>query len=258
LKIQSKPGASGSRISGKSVFGNTGVLAYLGLALFLAGCDQSAIAESETTKAEGDSVALDSEVKEASYLLGFKQIEDLLQQTDGVIDADAYLQGAKDFVGDKSSQVSDADQQRVFTALQAAVGAKQAEASAGVREAGDAFRAEYAMREGVTQLPSGLLYEVITEGSGPKPTASDTVTTHYHGTLVDGTVFDSSVERGQPASFPVNGVIAGWTEALQLMNTGSKWRLVVPSDLAYGDRGAGGQIKPGATLIFEVELLEIN
>lgn len=236
----------------------SGVLAYLGLALFLAGCDQAAIAESETTKVKGDSVVLDSEVKEASYLLGYKQIEDLLKQTEGVIDAQAYLQGAADFVGEADSQVSDAEQARVFQALQAAVAAKQVEASAGVKEDGDAFRAEYATREGVTQLPSGLLYEVITEGTGPKPTASDTVTTHYHGTLVDGTVFDSSVERGQPASFPVGGVIAGWTEALQLMNTGSKWRLVVPPELAYGDRGAGGQIKPGATLVFEVELLEIN
>jgi FKBP-type peptidyl-prolyl cis-trans isomerase FklB len=234
------------------------VLAYLGLALLLAGCDQSAIAESETTKAKGESIVLDSEVKEASYLLGYKQIEDLLKQTEGVIDAQAYLRGASDFVGDADSQVSDADQARVFQALQAAVAAKQVEASAGVQQEGDAFRAEYASREGVIQLPSGLLYEVITEGSGPKPTASDTVTTHYHGTLVDGTVFDSSVERGQPASFPVGGVIAGWTEALQLMNTGSKWRLVLPPELAYGDRGAGGQIKPGATLMFEVELLEIN
>jgi FKBP-type peptidyl-prolyl cis-trans isomerase FklB len=236
----------------------SGVLAYLGLALLLAGCDQSAIAESETTKAKGESVVLDSEVKEASYLLGYKQIEDLLKQTEGVIDAHAYLRGASDFVGDADSQVSDADQARVFQALQAAVAAKQVEASAGVQQEGDAFRAEYASRDGVTQLASGLLYEVITEGSGPKPTASDTVTTHYHGTLVDGTVFDSSVERGQPASFPVGGVIAGWTEALQLMGTGSKWRLVLPPELAYGDRGAGGQIKPGATLVFEVELLEIN
>ena len=110
----------------------------------------------------------------------------------------------------------------------------------------------------MVELPSGLLYEVMTEGSGPKPKGTDTVTTHYHGMLVDGTVFDSSVDRGQPASFPVNGVIAGWTEALQLMAVGSKWRLVIPPELAYGDRGAGADIKPGATLVFEVELLEIK
>jgi FKBP-type peptidyl-prolyl cis-trans isomerase FklB len=103
-----------------------------------------------------------------------------------------------------------------------------------------------------------LQYEVIKTGEGVKPTLNDQVTTHYHGTLIDGTVFDSSVERGEPASFPVNGVIKGWTEALQLMNVGSKWRLFVPFDLAYGERGAGPQIGPFTTLIFEVELISIN
>ena len=99
---------------------------------------------------------------------------------------------------------------------------------------------------------------VLTEGTGPKPTASDKVKCHYHGTLIDGTVFDSSVERGQPATFPVNGVIKGWVEALQLMPVGSKWRLFIPSELAYGDRQAGAKILPGSTLIFDVELLEIT
>ena len=109
----------------------------------------------------------------------------------------------------------------------------------------------------MTTLESGLQYEVLVEGSGPKPSAEDTVVTHYHGTLTDGTVFDSSVERGSPASFPVNRVIPGWTEALQLMGVGSKWRLVIPPELAYGERGAGGAIPPNSTLVFEVELLEI-
>jgi FKBP-type peptidyl-prolyl cis-trans isomerase FklB len=103
-----------------------------------------------------------------------------------------------------------------------------------------------------------LQYEVIKTGEGTKPTLNDQVTTHYHGTLIDGTVFDSSVERGEPASFPVSGVIKGWTEALQLMNVGSKWRLFVPYDLAYGERGAGPKIGPFTTLIFEVELISIN
>ncbi len=107
-------------------------------------------------------------------------------------------------------------------------------------------------------MPSGLQYLVIKEGTGPKPTATDKVTTHYHGTLIDGTVFDSSVDRGQPATFPVNGVIQGWVEALQLMPTGSKWRLFVPSNLAYGERGAGGSIGPNTTLIFDVELISID
>jgi len=123
---------------------------------------------------------------------------------------------------------------------------------------GEKFLEENAKKDGVTTLPSGLQYEVLKEGSGPKPSATDKVTTHYHGMLIDGTVFDSSVERGEPATFPVNGVIAAWVEALQLMPTGSKWKLYCPSDLAYGERGAGDKIGPFATLIFEVELLSIN
>ena len=126
-----------------------------------------------------------------------------------------------------------------------------------VKTAGLAFLAENKSKPGVTTLPSGLQYMVLTEGTGPKPTANDKVKCHYHGTLIDGTVFDSSVERGQPATFPVNGVIKGWVEALQLMNTGSKWRLFIPSELAYGERQAGAHILPGSTLIFDVELLEI-
>jgi len=117
---------------------------------------------------------------------------------------------------------------------------------------------ENAKKPGVITLPSGLQYTIIKTGTGPKPTANDTVVTHYHGTLLDGKVFDSSVDRGQPATFPVSGVIPGWTEALQLMPVGSKWKLYVPSKLAYGDHGAGGMIEPNTTLIFEVELLEIK
>ena len=111
---------------------------------------------------------------------------------------------------------------------------------------------------GINTLTSGLRYQVLKEGSGAKPSITDTVVTHYHGTFLDGSVFDSSVNRGVPGTFPVNGVIRGWTEALQLMSVGSKWRLVSPPDLAYGKRGAGGLIPPNATLIFEVELLDIR
>ena len=123
---------------------------------------------------------------------------------------------------------------------------------------GAAFLAENANREGVISLESGLQYEILNEGNGQIPTINDKITAHYHGTLIDGTVFDSSVDRGEPASFPVNGVIAGWTEALQIMPVGSKWKLYVPSDLAYGERGAGQIIGPYSTLIFEVELLSID
>lgn len=125
-------------------------------------------------------------------------------------------------------------------------------------EEGKAFLATNGQKEGVVSLPSGLQYEVIKEGAGAKPGPTDKVTCHYHGTLINGTVFDSSVQRGQPASFPLNMVIKGWTEALQLMPLGSKWRLYLPADLAYGDRHVSAEIGPNSTLIFDVELLGIN
>ena len=123
---------------------------------------------------------------------------------------------------------------------------------------GETFLAENKNKEGVVTLPSGLQYKVITAGAGPTPKLTDTVTTHYRGTLIDGTEFDSSYKRNQPATFQVNGVIAGWTEALQLMHVGSKWQLFIPANLGYGARGAGGKIGPNATLIFDIELLAIK
>ena len=125
-------------------------------------------------------------------------------------------------------------------------------------KAGEEFLAANKDKSGVIALPSGLQYEIITEGTGAHPTAANKVTCHYHGTLIDGTVFDSSVRRGQPATFPLNAVIKGWTEGLQLMPTGSKWRFFIPPHLGYGDRQVGGQIGPNSTLIFEVELLGIS
>ena len=125
-------------------------------------------------------------------------------------------------------------------------------------EKGKKFLEENAQKEGIVTLPSGLQYEILTEGNGDKPAATDAVTCHYHGTLIDGTVFDSSVRRGQPATFPLNRVIKGWTEALQLMPIGSKWRLFLPSELAYGSQQVSAEIGPNSTLIFEVELLDIK
>jgi FKBP-type peptidyl-prolyl cis-trans isomerase FklB len=142
--------------------------------------------------------------------------------------------------------------------MMAKLQAKQASAGAENTAAGKTFREENAKKDGVKVLPSGLQYKVLKSGSGKTPTATDKVSTHYHGTLIDGTVFDSSVERGEPVSFPVDGVIPGWTEALLLMKEGDKWQLVVPPDLAYGERGAGGRIGPNSTLIFEVELLSVE
>ena len=132
------------------------------------------------------------------------------------------------------------------------------EAGAANSKEGTAFLAANKSKEGVVTLPSGLQYKILKAGTGPKPTASDTVVCNYSGTLISGKEFDSSYKRGQPATFPVSGVIKGWTEALQLMPVGSKWQLFIPSDLAYGERGAGGDIGPDSTLIFEVELLSIQ
>ena len=140
--------------------------------------------------------------------------------------------------------------QDYFDKLQQAKG-KEAKAE------GEKFLAENKKKEGVVALPSGLQYKILTAGNGPKPKASDTVKCHYEGRLINGTVFDSSIRRNEPAEFPVSGVIAGWVEALQLMSEGAKWKLYIPSDLGYGARGAGEMIPPHSTLVFEVELLEV-
>jgi FKBP-type peptidyl-prolyl cis-trans isomerase FklB len=132
------------------------------------------------------------------------------------------------------------------------------EKSAANLKAGQDFLESNKTKPGVVTLPSGLQYEVLVEGSGPKPAASNKVTCHYHGTLIDGTVFDSSVKRGQPATFPLNAVIKGWTEGLQLMPTGSKWRFFLPPQLAYGDRQVSAQIGPNSTLVFDVELISFS
>ncbi len=134
----------------------------------------------------------------------------------------------------------------------------KSEKAAANLKAGEEFLAANKEKTGVVELPSGLQYEVLVEGLGTKPSATQTVTCHYHGTLIDGTVFDSSVQRGQPASFPLNRVISGWTEGLQLMGVGSKWRFFIPPHLGYGDRQVSAQIGPNSTLIFEVELLGIS
>jgi FKBP-type peptidyl-prolyl cis-trans isomerase FklB len=149
-----------------------------------------------------------------------------------------------------------------MTALQPDVRKKQEDkmqlAGGANKQAGDAFLAANKSKESVVTLPSGLQYKILTEGTGPKPTASDSVVCNYRGTLIDGKEFDSSYQRGQPATFPVGQVIKGWTEALQLMPVGSKWQLFIPSELAYGSRGAGADIGPNSTLIFEVELISIK
>jgi FKBP-type peptidyl-prolyl cis-trans isomerase FklB len=148
--------------------------------------------------------------------------------------------------------------QETMAVFQKEMMAKQQEVATKNKKEGEAFLVENKKKQGVKTLPSGLQYKVIKEGTGKKPKLGDTVTAHYWGTLIDGTEFDSSYKRGQPANFPVSGVIPGWTEALQLMGEGAKWQLFIPSNLAYGERGAGAGIGPNATLIFEIELISVQ
>ena len=172
------------------------------------------------------------------------------------VNLDSLLAGLTDAFAGLDSRVGEEELNASFAVIREimqAEAAAKAEAAAGV---GRLYLEQNAQREGITVLPSGLQYEVLVAGDGPKPSREDQVRTHYHGTLIDGTVFDSSYDRGQPAEFPVGGVIAGWVEALQLMGTGSKWRLHVPSELAYGAQGVGS-IPPHSVLIFDVELLDI-
>jgi FKBP-type peptidyl-prolyl cis-trans isomerase FklB len=165
------------------------------------------------------------------------------------------LSGAKPALSEDEIRKVLADFQTQMRNRAAAVAQKTADDN---KKKGEAFLADNKKQKGVVVLPSGLQYKVIKEGKGAKPKATDTVSVHYRGTLTDGTEFDSSIKRGEPAEFPVNQVIKGWTEALQLMPVGSKWQLVIPSDLAYGPQGAGAEIGPNSTLVFDVELLEIK
>lgn len=199
----------------------------------------------------------DSQEKQASYGIGRQMGDQLANAPFEGFDTDSALAGFTDALAQKPLAVDADDINAAFQVIQKRVQEAEAAQAAELGGAGQEFLDENAKRDGVTVLASGLQYEVLNEGTGDKPSLTATVRTHYHGTLTDGTVFDSSVDRGEPAEFPVNGVIAGWTEALQLMGTGSKWRLTIPYGLAYGERGAGGAIGPYATLVFDVELLDI-
>jgi len=194
---------------------------------------------------------------QASYGIGRQMGEQLAANPfEGVVNS-AVAAGLIDALEGKESAVSRADLEAAFGVISQRMQAAQAEKAKELAKTGEAFLAENAKKDGIQVTASGLQYEIITEGQGDKPSASSRVKTHYHGTLIDGTVFDSSYDRGQPIDFAVNGVIAGWTEALQLMPVGSKWRLYIPYNLAYGERGAGASIGPYSALIFDVELLDI-
>jgi FKBP-type peptidyl-prolyl cis-trans isomerase FklB len=208
------------------------------------------------------SITLSDEKSKVSYAIGLNMGHSMRQQSVDV-DPAVLAQGLKDGLNESSKPLMTDDEARATmmqfqTEMRAKMEEKRKEAGEASKKAGDAFLAANKNKEGVVTLPSGLQYKVLTQGTGAKPTASDTVTCNYKGTLVDGTEFDSSYKRGEPANFPVGGVIKGWTEALQLMPVGSKWQLFIPPSLAYGEQGAGADIPPNSTLIFEIELISIQ
>ncbi len=224
--------------------------------LLLAGCGSGQ--EGATVEAGGaGSSTLTDDAAKASYSLGYRFAENVQRQFPDDIEQEAFVSGVRDQLAGENAKVGNDEAERVLTAMMEAREAKAATRALENLEEGLAFLEENAKREQVTALDSGLQYEVLEQGEGTKPTRDDTVTTHYEGRLIDGTVFDSSYERGEPASFPLDRVIPGWTEGLQLMSPGAKYRLFVPSDLAYGDRAAGS-IPPNSTLIFDVELLNVG
>ena len=206
-------------------------------------------------------LVLKTDKEKLSYAIGMN-IGQSMKKDSLDIDPAILSRAIKDAVTGSKPAMTEEEARTIVTAFRTEMVKKQqAEAQkAGEvnKQAGDKFLAENKTKDGVVTLPSGLQYKVIKQGDGPKPTASDTVVTNYRGTLIDGKEFDSSYKRGQPATFPVGQVIKGWTEALQLMPVGSKWQLYIPSSLAYGDRGAGGDIGPNSTLIFDIELLSIQ
>ncbi len=214
-----------------------------------------------THAAAEEAATLSTQKDKVSYGIGMSVGMNL--KRDGIeVDPDLLLKGVKDTLSGGKTLLSEEEYRATLAALQNDLMKKQAEAAKKIagknKEEGEAFLAGNKKKDGVVSLPSGLQYKVVKAGDGKSPTAKDTVETHYRGTLIDGTEFDSSYKRGQTATFPVGGVIPGWTEALQKMKVGDKWQLFVPSNLAYGERGAGAQIGPNAALIFEVELIAIK
>ena len=213
------------------------------------------------TAVEPKSAAPASEQDKVSYIIGYNIGSGMAR--DGIkITSKEFLAGLEAALAKKPSKISPQDAQATMQAFQqkmmAQQQAKQSAAGAEQQKEGVAFLAANKKKKGVKTTASGLQYKIIKAGTGRTPKATDKVTTHYRGTLINGNEFDSSYKRGQPATFPVNGVIKGWIEALQLMKEGGKWQLYIPSDLAYGARGAGANIPPHSTLIFEIELLKIE
>ena len=220
------------------------------MALVLAGCDGAGNGTAADAPLENDAA-------KASYSLGYRFADNVQRNFDNGIDNDAFVRGVRDNLAGAEALVDEEEAERVLNAMMEARQAAVAGEAVRNLEQGLQFLEENALREEVVALESGLQYEVLEPAEGPSPAATDVVTTHYEGRLIDGTVFDSSYERGEPATFPLDRVIPGWTEGLQLMAQGGKYRLFVPPHLAYGERVAGN-IPPNSTLVFDVELLGIE
>lgn len=214
-----------------------------------------------TAATSQQALTLKTEKEKLSYAIGMN-IGESMKKDSLDIDATVLSRAIKDALTGSKLAMTDAEAKAVMDSFRAEMMKKQQAKAAAAGDAnklaGQNFLAANKSKEGVVALPSGLQYKIIKEGTGPKPTASDTVVTNYRGTLIDGTEFDSSYKRGEPATFPVGQVIKGWTEALQLMPVGSKWQLFIPSELAYGERSPGAEIGPNSTLIFDIELLSIQ
>jgi FKBP-type peptidyl-prolyl cis-trans isomerase len=213
------------------------------------------------TAAAQERPALETQKDKLSYALGM-DLGKQLREKKVDVDPAVFGRGLADALSGSKLLLTDEEGRKLVTALQEEMRTREltrmAQEAQKNKKEGEAFLAANKAKEGVVTLPSGLQYKILKAGTGRKPTADDTVTCHYKGTFIDGTEFDSSYSRGTPTSFPVKNVIKGWTEALQLMPVGSKWQLFVPSELAYGSRGAPGKIGPDATLVFEVELIEVK
>jgi FKBP-type peptidyl-prolyl cis-trans isomerase FklB len=245
--------ASGQSASGQSASGQTGTPAKK--------TTSTTTAKKTGTATKAAPLVLKTDKEKQSYAMGMNFGMGLHRQG-MTLDPAIMARGMRDAMSGGKTALTEDEARAALTQLQNDVRqkmqAKAKEEGAANRKVGDEFLAANKSKQGIVTLPDGLQYKILKEGSGPKPAATDTVSCNYRGTLTSGKEFDSSYKRGEPTSFPVNGVIKGWTEALQLMPVGSKWQLFIPPDLAYGDRGAGADIGPGETLIFEVELLSIG
>lgn len=244
----------------KKIYLSTLAIALIGMTM--AGCNEDKVAKNaDKQEATAKKVALTTPQEKLGYAIGL-QIGAQLAATKDAMHTESLVLGIKDALENKEPRLTNEEMQAAKMAFQQEVQQRAQAEMAMIGEKnkteGEAFLTQNKTKEGVVTLPSGLQYKVIQAGTGATPTAADTVVTHYTGTLINGQVFDSSVQRGEPATFPVGGVIAGWTEALQHMKVGGKWQLFIPAELAYGERGAGQMIAPNSTLLFDIELLEIK